>query len=212
MKRVVIGLTEKNSADYDSCIFPGDYYDIPNVEQYQDIEKVTYYAWQKVRKYKDCKVDLYVNGGLSVELLTALCVMEHLNIQNKIFHWDRLKNKYLPQEFLWHPVQKIGKPEKEIYLCRERHYGMEGESIFDTISEEQRFDFKWQEEQAESVLKEFKDNSLKIYVTGLKSLQISTMNAAYKCNIPITWMHYDYDTERYFAQDINRIVRLAVDI
>ena len=62
------------------------------------------------------------------------------------------------------------------------------------------FDFSWQEEQAEKVLKTVKQKQVFVYLTGLTQMTLSVLNVAYRLGISVTFLHYDFDTEEYFQQ------------
>ena len=80
---------------------------------------------------------------------------------------------------------------------------------FQDIPDGKHFDFQWQEQQAEASLASFRGQRAEIYLTGLKTLQVSVLNAASRLEIPVTWLHYDYDTEAYFPQNMDASIEMG---
>ena len=62
-----LALTERRKMDCDGYLFPADYYEIPGVEEFQNVEAVRNHAFEKLKSCEKGLVDLYLNGGLSVE-------------------------------------------------------------------------------------------------------------------------------------------------
>lgn len=200
-----LALTERRKMECDGYLFPSDYYDIPGVEEFQDLEAVREYACEKLSPYRGEAVDLYLNGGLTIETLTAIWAARKLDISLALWHYDREKDRYVRQELKWRPVP-AGRGAKEaaeaIYLCRGRHWGSEENCIFDAIPQDRIFDFQWQEEQAEEVLRDYSHKKIAVYVSGLTSAAVSVLNAAAKEQVSVLWMHHDYDREEYFPQSM----------
>ena len=200
-----VALTDRNSLPGADPIFPANYYDIPGLSGFQDTAAADRWALRQLAGAAGRKADLYINGGPAPELLSALRAMEALSIEVRVFHWDSSREKYVPQPFCWHPAQASGEPPVRLTLCRNRHGQQEGRAIFDfdSLPDEKHFDFRWQEQQAEASLAPCRGQRVEITLTGLKSLQVSVLNTAYRLGIPVTWLHYDIDTEAYFPQNMD---------
>ena len=205
-----LALTEKRRIPCDGYIFPSEYYEIPGILHFQDLEAVRNYAFEKLKKYQGEPIDIYLNGGMSIEVLTVIQAAVKLDIKISLYHYNREKEKYICQEVLWRPVNDdrgntIKEADQEaVSLCQGRHWGTERKSIFSIISDEQLFDFQWQELQAEKFLQNYEGKTAVIYLSGLTAAFVSVLNAAVKINVSIIWLHYDHDTEEYFAQNMDR--------
>lgn len=196
-----IALTMLRRMECDGYIFPADYYEIPGVKKFTDIEYARAYAAEQLSSYAGETIDLYVNGGLSIELLVVLQEAARLEITLTAFHFDRGTGEYVPQPVNWHPV---GEQEEtaapELTLCKGRHPGMPENVVFPPVAQEQIFDYAWQEEQAMSVLKAYAGGSAAVYLSGLTPLYLTVLNVAARLNISITFYHYNFDEENYFPQ------------
>jgi hypothetical protein len=205
MARIKLGLSSRRKILCDSYIFPDDYYDIPNVSQFEDLPAARQYATLQMKPYRNQDVDIYVNAGLSMELLLALQVAVKLNMNLRIMYYNLNKQIYIPQNVIW--KSSISNCEyNNIYetfvLCLGRH-NIDKPPLFKQISENEIFDFSLQENLAYSILSKCIGDNIQIYVTGLTQLMISTLNAAFKAQKKITFLHYNYDTEDYFPQIMN---------
>ncbi len=202
-----LALTERRRMDCDGYLFPADYYEIPDVEEFQDIEAVRNHAFEKLKSYEKEPVDLYLNGGLSVEVLVAIQAAARLDIRLNMWHYDCEREIYFCQPLCWKPIpggNEKETTEEEIVLCQGRHWGAEKKSVFPEIPAEKLFDFQWQEKKAREFLKVWRNQKIRIYLSGLTSAFVSVLNAASQENVSIVWLHYDYDTEDYFPQDMDK--------
>ncbi|MCD8023671.1 MAG: hypothetical protein LUF30_12105 [Lachnospiraceae bacterium] len=209
-----IALLRKYSENYELGIFPDEYFDIPGVEYYQDISSVYHFTYAQLQPYCENEVDLYVNGGMAIELLTVIQVSAVLDIRLTVYHRDSQSGDFYAQTVTWHPISQMRKKladadiqtqveselEPELSLCGGRHFGMAKDVIFEQVSTERIFHFHWQEVCAERVLTPFSGKNVRIYLTGLKPLVISVLNVAGRLGIGVTWLHYDCDREEYFEQ------------
>lgn len=200
---VYLALTKMRRIECDGYIFPEDYYDIPGVNDFQDLKAVKEYSLKKLECFRGEKVDVCLNGGMTVEILAMIQAAAELKIELILWHYDREKEDYVDQKVNWKPVH-VSDEDKEpvatVVLCKGRHWSQREKAIFDTIPAERIFDFKWQEEQADQCLRDFKGRRIAIYVSGLTSAAVSVLNAAWREQISVTWLHYDYDREDYFPQ------------
>lgn len=57
---------------------------------------------------------------------------------------------------------------------------------------------------AREFLKVWRNKKIRIYLSGLTSAFVSVLNAASQENVSVVWLHYDYDTEDYFPQDMDK--------
>lgn len=200
---VKLALTERRRLECDAYIFPEEYYDIPGVEEFSDLEVVKSYVRKKLEPYAAQSAAIYLNGGLSIELLSCLQIAAELDMNIVVLHYDKNTNQYVPQEVTWKPVEAENCKEADyLTLCAGRHPKVTEEYIFAEVTEDQVLDFTWQAQQAEQVLSRCKDKHVVIYLTGLTSLYISVLNAAARLGIAITFLHYNYDTEEYFPQEM----------
>ncbi len=197
-----ISLVKKNSLEsFDSGIFPEEYYDIPGVCEYRDIESVKNYACDKLQIYRNQPVELYINGGMAIELLAALQAAAILEMEITVCHRDFDTGVYYQQPVTWRPGDcAVSASETLFALCNGRHVTAAKKFVFEKVPTERLFDFKWQEETAMQTLSPYRHKSIKIYLTGLKPLCISTLNVAYRLGISVIWLHYDCDREEYFSQ------------
>lgn len=203
-----LALTERRRMDCDGYLFPADYYEIPGVEEFQNVEAVRNHAFEKLKSCEKGLVDLYLNGGLSVEVLAVIQAAARLDIRLNMWHYDCEREIYFCQPLRWKPVShgdEMEKAEEEIVLCQGRHWGREKKSVFAEIPVDKLFDFQWQEERAREFLKVWRNKKIRIYLSGLTSAFVSVLNAASQENVSIVWLHYDYDTEDYFPQDMDKI-------
>ena len=90
-------------------------------------------------------------------------------------------------------------------LCSGRHCVEDNQypTIFEIITVDKIFDFSWQEEQVEKVLKKVMKKQIFVYLTGLTQMILSVLNVAYRLGISIIFLHYDVDTEEYFPQNMD---------
>lgn len=202
-----LALTERRQMDCDGYLFPAEYYDIPGLEDFQDLRTVKDYVLEKMKQYQGKAVNVYLNGGMTIETLTVIQAAARLDIQLNLQHYDFEKDAYVCQLLSWRPGARGGEreeEEEELVLCQGRHWGGEKRAVFQVIPADKLFDFHWQEEQAGEVLKTWSGKKLKICVSGLTSAAVSVMNAAARVGVSVVWLHYDYDTEEYFPQDMDR--------
>ena len=87
-----LALTERRRMDCDGYLFPADYYEIPGVEEFQDVEAVRIHALEKLKSCEKKLVDLYLNGGLSIEVLAAIQAAARLDIRLNMWHYDCERN------------------------------------------------------------------------------------------------------------------------
>lgn len=202
MKTVKLALTEKRKMNCDAYIFPEEYFDIPGVEEFSDLDAVVQHAAEALEPYENQDVELYVNGGLTSEVLAVIQAAADKNIKVRIMHYDRDRQEYRPQQVVW-TKKKHREISKSVVLnlCEGRHI-MPGESIFGRIPSEKIMDFSWQEKFAEEYLSTYEDTELRIYLSGLSQLAVSTLNAAGALGLPVVFFHYNYDTEDYFPQNM----------
>lgn len=224
MGNIKIALTEKRKTECDNSIFPKDYYDIPEVNEFQNIFAVRNYAYKVLESYAGQQVDVILNGGLSIEILCVIQVAAKLGISLCVLHYDREKDIYVSQKITWNFVsdnmilneknrqayEKIKKERKDsdierFILCLGRHCVEDNQypTIFEIITVDKIFDFSWQEEQVEKVLKKVMKKQIFVYLTGLTQMILSVLNVAYRLGISIIFLHYDVDTEEYFPQNMD---------
>ena len=206
MGEIELALTEKRKIRGLKSIFPEDYFDIPGVESYQDIDAVKKYARERLKEYQGKSADIYVNGGMAIETLSVLQEAGKLDISMQLMHYDSKDEIYLAQKVNWKPKVQSGRMEREmLQLCQGRHV-LQEKPVFTSLLDVQRFDFSWQEEHAEKVLKLYKGKKLEIYLSGLTPVYVSVLNAAYKLDLPVTFLHFDNDTEEYFPQVMDSVL------
>lgn len=201
MRSVIqLGLADNGRGRYSSYVFPAEYYDIPGLADFQDIHSVQTHAVKELEPYRNMPVEIYVNSGMTIELLAVIWAADRLNISLRVMHYDRSRGIYIPQQVTW-KRSKFPASEQEAYiLCKGRHNGMKGKPLFEPLSEEKMFDFIWQQEHAKKVLSEGKRRTICLYISGLTSLCVSVLNAAHELDLPVVAFHYNYDTEEYFPQ------------
>lgn len=201
-----LALTEKRRIDCDGYIFPAEYYDIPGLEDFQDLRSVKDMAFGKLKEYGGQHIDIYLNGGMSIEILAVIQAAAKLDIHIALWEYDCQEKIYVRQEIRWKPADHRGQTGREkgeaVFLCQGRHWNPKQKSVFGLIPAEKIFDFKWQEQQAEEFLEEYRGGAIKIYLSGLTAACISVLNAAYKKDVSVTWLHYNYDMEEYFEQNM----------
>lgn len=202
---VRLALTEKRRMDVEDYIFPEDYYNIPDLRGFQDIDAVTWHAEKKLSAYAGKCVELYLNGGMAIETLACVHAASRWNIHLNILHHDRERDLYVVQEIRWRPqVSSVDRePVETLGLCRGRHAGLGKRMIFETIPDERIFDFAWLERKAAAALEGYCGRSVKVCVSGLSSAYLSALNVAADLGIRIVWLHYDFSTEDYFPQEID---------
>lgn len=203
---VRLALTELRKMNCDGYIFPADYYDIPGVECFRDLEAVKRHAFEKLKSYQAETADVYLNGGMSMETLAVIQAAARLDIRLNLWHYDREGETYVCQKLCWKPAVRGGEEKEageEMFLCRGRHWSPEEKSVFSVIPADKIFDFQWQEEQAGEALKGSRGKKVGICVSGLTSAMVSVLNAAAKEEVSVVCLHYDYDTEEYFPQDMD---------
>lgn len=201
-----VALTEKRRIDVESYIFPEDYYDIPDLKGFQDVEAVEKCAELKLAAYAGGFVDLYLNGGMAIETLACVQAAGRLHIHLNILHHDKIQDQYVAQEIRWRPrTVSMDQESVEIFgLCRGRHAGLGKRMIYEAIPDERIFDYVWLEQRAAEALKAHRGRSVKVCISGLSSAYLSVLNVAADLGIRIIWLHYDYSTENYFLQQIDR--------
>lgn len=204
-----LALTEKRRMDCDEAIFPAEYYDIPGLTDFQDLRAVRDRAFEKLKKYEGESVDVYLNGGMSIEVLAVIQAAARLDICVTLWEYDRQKKTYVRQEVRWKPAshrERVGTGENEaVFLCQGRHWSPKHKSVFGEIPEEKVFDFRWQEQRAGEFIKEYRGGVIKIYLSGLTAAFISVLNAAQREDVSVIWLHYNYDTEEYFEQKMDEV-------
>ena len=202
METVQIGLADNGRGRYSSYIFPEDYYEIPGVNEFQDTQAARSWAVEKLTPYKGQKIDLYVTVGLLIELLAALSAAAELNIEVSAWHYDKFKKIYIPQNVQWKGTGHRFDDREDYILCAGRHRGMKGTVIFEQVPDDKLFDFSWQKDHAKAVLSQVSGRTVYLYLSGLSSICISTLNAAYELGLPVVPLHYDYDSEEFFPQEL----------
>lgn len=213
MSRVNLSLSSKRKTQCENAIFPADYYDIPGLQGYEDLDAVRSCALSSLRQYENNAVNIYVNGGLAIETLTAIQVARMLNIDLNLFQWNRRTGEYLEQKVLWKPGVGMHKDEEseDFSLCDKRHYGMKGKFLYPDILQDQLFDFDWQMEHVKKILMQYQCGAIRLYLSGFTPAYVSVLNAAYEFKIAVVAMHYNCDTENYFPQDMENCKRGIYD-
>lgn len=201
-----LALTEKRRMDVDGYIFPEDYYDIPELKGFQDAGAVMRHAERKLTVYAGGAVDLYLNGGMSIETLACVQAASRLHIHLNILHHDKVRDQYVIQEIRWRPRSGFmdQEPVETLGLCQGRHAGLAKKMIYETIPNERIFDFIWLEQKAAASLVGYRGRNVRVCISGLSSAYLSALNVAADLGIRIIWLHYDYSTEDYFPQEIDR--------
>ena len=212
MSRVNLSLSSKRKTQCENAIFPADYYDIPGLQGYEDLEAVRSCALYSLRPYEHEAVNIYVNAGLAIETLTAIQAAGMLNIDLILFQWNRKTGNYMEQKVLWKPgVGKSKNEETEDFsLCDKRHYGMKGTFLFPDILQDQLFDFDWQMEHVRRILVKYQGRAIRLYLSGFTPAYVSVLNVAYEFKIAVTAMHYNCDTENYFPQDMENCIKVNI--
>lgn len=199
---IKIALTKKNPIQCDLYLYPSELYDIEGMEQYDDLKTLHSYAYKRLERYKGKEIGLYINGGLLIEILIAIQVMEELNCLVHVFHWNRETDMYTEQKIRQIEQSELI-PSKEVVkrcLCSGRHFDLNIPPIFEKILKNQVMDFEWMQKEADFQLEQLKGKQLSLYMTGLTPAVISVWNAARKYFIPLEVFHYNIDTEEYFSQ------------
>lgn len=202
MECVQLALTEKRKIRGMDAIFPTEYYDIPGLKSFGDVDAVGCHAFSQMSRYKHSSVDLYVNGGMTVETLAAVQAAGRLEIALRLFQWDREQGQYRPQQVRWRPIGVGHERTEGVCLFNARHAGALEPGIFDPLPKERLFDFEWQEAWARQMLKDRRGKRLSLYLSGYTPAGISVLNAAFDLKISVTAMHYDNVSECYFPQDM----------
>ena len=199
-----LALTNRRKMDVDGYIFPEDYYDIPELTGFQDVGAVERYAERKLSNHAGQEVDLYLNGGMSIEMLACVKASAKLAISLNVVHYDNLGDRYVVQPIRWRPQavrsDRDRAPAEILGLCKRRHADLPGKKIFDTIPDELIFDFSWLDKKAKEVLGEYSGKNVAVYLSGLTSAYLSVLNVASDLGVGVTCFHYDYNTEDYFPQ------------
>lgn len=204
MSNIQLTLSAKRKIPGLEAVFPSDYFEIPELQNFEDLQAVSNYAILKLKQFRGQAIDVFVNAGLMMESFAILKAASVHHIQLRMFHYDSAHDCYVPQEVKWKDFSVEGKLTKKSFaLCGNRHLGLPEQSVFETISNDRLFDYSWQEEHAKQILEKYAPCCVDIYLTGLTSLGISALNAAYSLGIPVTVYHYNYDTEAYFPQTMN---------
>lgn len=88
MNREVIKLSLVDTRVVEGTIplFPADYYEIPNVSCFQDISAAKSWALKQISEFAGQATELYINGGLAIEMLSALWALETLSMSVRVFH------------------------------------------------------------------------------------------------------------------------------
>ena len=203
---VRLALTEKRRMNVEGYIFPEDYYDIPGLKNFQDTNAVMRYAERKLTVYAGEDVDLYLNGGMSIETLACVQAAGRLHIHLNILHHDKVRDQYVAQEIRWQPRTAFMDQEsvETLGLCQGRHTGLGRKMIYQAIPNERIFDFIWLERKAAASLMEYRGRNVRVCISGLSSAYLSALNVSADLRIRIIWLHYDYSTEDYFPQEIDR--------
>lgn len=203
-----LGLTKKRRIVCDGYLFPEEYYDIPGVEFYDDLAAVRRYVRSRldVEEPVDKTIGIYINGGLAVELLSVLQVCSERKLSVSLFHWNQQTGQYVMQEVRWKADGSFGRtgPTGTYALCDGRHPNTAVHAVYPQIPNERMFDFTWLEEQAGRFLDLEQIKSADIFLSGLTTAYISVLNAAYDRKIHVRYLHYNYDTESYFYQDMDQ--------
>lgn len=204
MEMIRVGLTSMRLVECELYLYPAELYDIDGLERYDDLETLYRYAYERLKKYYKKEVGLYINGGLLIEVLTAMLAAENLDIVLHIFHWNRETGVYMEQKIRarMDMEQEREKETVERSLCSKRHFAIKAIPIFEEIPKERVMDFEWMQCQADSQLEQLAGERIKLYASGLTQALISVWNAAKKYSVELEVLHYNIDTEDYFIQKL----------
>ena len=204
MEMIRVGLTRMRPVECELYLYPAELYDIDGLERYDDLETLYRYAYERLKKYYKEEVGLYINGGLLIEVLTAMLAAENLDIVLHIFHWNRETGFYIEQKIRTRidMEQEQEKETVERSLCGKRHFAIKAIPIFEEIPKERVMDFEWMQCQADSQLEQLAGERIKLYASGLTQALISVWNAAKKYSVELEVLHYNIDTEDYFIQKL----------
>lgn len=192
--------SKRKIEDIEEYIFPDDVYEIPGFLHFQDIDALNMYTMSRLKKYQNGMLQVYLNGGLTLEILSVIRCAKLLDISLKLMHRNAETNTFVEQKVRWEMFPDQEK-KVDLALCENRHDGMP-QAIFEEVGKEKIFDFAWQEQVIKNVLKDIKETELRIYVTGLTPLLVSVLNVAADQKIPVTCMHYDVSGGAYFPQKL----------
>lgn len=188
-----------------SYIYPSDIYKIEGLEGYEDLERLYQFTEEKMSSYGDSYIEVYLNGGLLIEILAVLVVSQKLDINIHLFHWNRKEGFFLEQPIEYRRTNIVKDAPTSIVemgLCANRHSFDELKYIYEAIEENYIFDFRWLEEQAEKKIRTITGNKLRLYATGLTTALLSVVNVCIRNHICIEVMHFNMESERYFSQEI----------
>lgn len=201
-----IGLSLANNWDEsDAYIFPNKIEQIPACKGVNDFETLYHYALEKMESYREKEIDLYINSGLSSELLQVIKVAAKLNIKCNLYFWNKDTNEYVKHELIWKPQKKKKKqPVKSLAVCAKRHEALKRlEYIIGEIENENLFNLEWMKEEARNVLKDYKEYHLEIYPTGLTQAYITVLDVAAEFGITTTMMLHDAYKKKYLPVEMD---------
>ena len=141
---VNLALTTMRKVACEKYIFPDDYFDIPGIKDFEDLETVRTYVVGQMEEYAGENVEIYLNGGMAIEILSVLQAADKLNISMDILHYNKTEGIYIPQKVSWRSRKETDERECVMLdLCKGRH-GNQGErAVFDMVPEEKLFDFEF---------------------------------------------------------------------
>lgn len=201
-ERVTLGLTSARPVECDFYLYPAQLYNIDGFEEYDDLDTLKRYTHKKLKHLYGREVNLYINGGLLIEILMVILVAEELEMKLHIFHHNRQNGIYCEQELKKRTKKSATNEVVERSLCSGRHFELTADPIFHEIPVEKIMDFEWMQQIANEELEKLSGKKLKVYITGFTPAMISVWNAAQKYFIELEVLHYNKDTENYFAQKL----------
>lgn len=205
-ENVKVGLSMKHWRESGEYIFPMNVKDIPGCNKFGDFDVIYEYALQKMYKYENKEIDLYICAGLSSELLEVIKVANKLNITCNIYYYDKESNGYLCHDRLtWKPqVRKNNAPVVEFAACANRHWGLEDIAcIFETIENDKLFDVVWLREYAREKLEKYSGYHMDLFITGLTQAYVTILNVAAELGITVTALIYDTSIEDYLELNMD---------
>ena len=199
---IQIALTERLKGLYPT-IYPEDFKDSMVIKGFQDLIGFKKVALEKMKPYAGECVEVLRCGGIAQELLAVIVAADELHINLSIGLMNTETGIYYPQKVTWKKGKGKKKPDQYFLLCGGRHENVCEKHIFEPIADDKRFDFEWIEKNAEDNLEAYRGQTVGVYLTGLSTLAISTLNAAEKLGISLIFYHYDRDEEEYFPQYVD---------
>ena len=173
---IQIALTERLKGLYPT-IYPEDFKDSMVIKGFQDLIGFKKVALEKMKPYAGECVEVLRCGGIAQELLAVIVAADELHINLSIGLMNTETGIYYPQKVTWKKGKGKKKPDQYFLLCGGRH---------EIVCEKHIF-----------------EQTVGVYLTGLSTLAISTLNAAEKLGISLIFYHYDRDEEEYFPQYVD---------